>query len=195
MLDAEPDKYDSTAISIPWRSISIKPKLRFGVLAEDPLFPLHTPVKKALARAVALLQAQGHEAVHLRPEECRIADAYEVTFKLFGLDSTSSRTVAEGGEPPIPSRLTLSNAFSRVAFTFVPDLTSYGAWQKLSILNGKRAEIADGWRRVWVDHQLDAVISPVAQHTAIEHDAWESVPYSALLNLLDVSDCRRKEPP
>lgn len=191
MLDAQPDRYDSTAISYPWRTVAIKPKLRFGVLAEDPIYPLHPPVKKALSDAAKLLKSQGHEVVYLRPEEGRIADAYDVSFKLFSLDSTAARVVAEGGEPPIPSWINLLTAFQKIPNKFVPDLSSFSSWQKLSILNGKRAELADSWRRVWVDHQLDAVLSPVARHTAVEHDTWAIFAYSVLINLLDVSESSR----
>ncbi|KAK8017122.1 hypothetical protein PG991_008198 [Apiospora marii] len=54
VIDANPFAYDATAIDVPWRRIQEqpRPKLRLGLLPEDPLFPLHPPVRETLMNAL-----------------------------------------------------------------------------------------------------------------------------------------------
>ncbi|KAJ9143676.1 Fatty-acid amide hydrolase [Pleurostoma richardsiae] len=191
VIDAQPALYDSTALDIPWRSVEIAPKtkLRFGVLAEDSVFPLHPPVKKALAEAVQRLREQGHEIVQLLPEEGQVAEATKVSWRLFGLDNTASRVVASGGEPPIPSRLAIDSQVESLGWMADPAYNALDGLGKLAASNLARAAIIDSWRKVWGQHKIDAVIAPSAQNTAVEHDAYGLPPYTNFVNLLDYPSC------
>lgn len=190
VFDARPAQLDFTALDVPWRPINLaKAKLRLGVLSEDPIFPLHPTVKNALAEAADLLKKDGHDIVNLTPRECLVGTTYDVAWQIFGLDKTSANTVLKGGEPFVPSIVIARNALREVKFdrTFVPDTRGIpDGLDRLALLNVKRAEIQESWRKVWLEHQLDAVIGPGAQNTAVEHDQYGPAPYTALMNLLDV---------
>lgn len=160
------------------------------MLAEDPLFPWHPPVKAAVADTAALLRAHGHDVVYLTPEQCLVGESYDVASQMFGLDKTSARLLTDSGEPMVPSLLYIREAVRGLSFnrTFLPDTRAVkDKLERLSILNVKRAEIQETWRKVWVGCRLDAVIGPGAQNTAVEHDMYALAPYTCLFNLLDVS--------
>lgn len=189
VISARPAAHDTTAIDVPWRDVTkaAKTKLRFGVLAVDPTYPLHPPVKRVFEEAVRLIEAAGHEVVQLSPDECRLAHAVQVAWSLFGLDNTASRIVKEAGEPTIPSRTSIVKASEKVSWDFVAKAMEATGLERYAALTVKRTEIADAWRRIWSQHGLDAVISPPAQNTAVEHDGFALPPYTVLQNLLDVS--------
>lgn len=192
VVDSRPALVDSTAIDVPWRSIgSMNSRFRFGVLAEDPLFPWHLPVKIAVTDTVQSLRAQGHDVVYLTPEECLIAASYDVASQIFGMDKTSVQLLKSSGEPMVPSLLRIREAIRGVSFDrdFVPDTRAIkDGLERLSLLNVKRSEIQEAWRKVWEDHRLNAVIGPGAQNT-VEHDMYALAPYTCLFNFLDVGGC------
>lgn len=191
VINSRPALLDSTVLDVPWRNVDPpKPKLRFGVLAEDPLLPWHPPVKKAVSDTANLLRAQGHEIVSLTAQECLTAASYDVATQLFGLDKTSAGILSKGGEPLVPSLVYIREAMKEVKFDrgFLPDTRGIkDGLERLSILNVKRYEIQDLWKKTWVARGLDAVIGPGAQNTAVEHDMYALAPYTCLFSFLDVS--------
>lgn len=194
VLSANPRQHDSTVIDVPWREVESLSgrKLRLGLLAEDPRFPLHPPVRAAINEAVHLLEAQGHEIIKLGPSECRIDQAGQVSWSLFSLDDTASRHVQAAGEPSIPSRVRLQQAVYEMGMEYVAEIHGLDSLQKFAALNVKRADITDGWNKLWLRHRLDAVVGPGAQNSAVEHDEFGVPAYTVFLNLLDASsflDC------
>lgn len=191
MINSRPALLDSTVADVPWRNVGPpKPKLRFGILAEDPLLPWHPPVKKAVSDTADLLRAQGHEIVPLTAQDCFTAASYDVATQLFSLDKTSAEILAKGGEPLVPSLVFIREAMKEVKFDrdFLPDTRAIkDGLERLAILNVKRYEIQDLWKKMWVARGLDAVIGPGAQTTAVEHDMYALAPYTCLFSLLDVS--------
>jgi amidase len=188
-IDAKPFSHDGTAIDLPWRGVNglSRPKLRLGLLPEDPLFSLHPPVKETIAKVVEILQSQGHEVVALDVAECHVAAANQVAAGLLSLDKTAGEIIASGGEPAIPSMVTLVKQIGDIKWNFLPDLSAMDGLQKFGMLQNKRAEIVDAWRKLWTKHDLDAVIAPPGQSTAVEHDRYGWPAYSAFLSILDVS--------
>lgn len=190
VLDARPAKLDATAIDVPWVPFhELKPKLRFGVLAEDPLFPLQPHVKNGIAEVVGQLQAKGHEIVALTAEEGQVGRGWDVAMQIFGLDKSSIDIVLKSGEPFIKSILMGREQVRGIQFDrdFLPDTrTIEDGLVKLSLLNVKRAQIQENWRETFARYGLDAVVAPGAQNAAIEHDEYGLAPYTCLLNLLDV---------
>lgn len=191
MVNSRPALLDSTVVDVPWRNVGPpKPQLRFGVLAEDPLLPWHPTVKKAVSDTADLLRAQGHEIVSLTAQECLTAASYDVATQLFGLDKTSAEILTKGGEPLVPSLVFIREAMKEVKFDrdFLPDTRAIkDGLERLSILNIKRYEIQDLWKKTWVSRGLDAVIGPGAQNTAVEHDMYALAPYTCIFSFLDVS--------
>lgn len=208
VLDARPARLDATALDVPWQLPPIKTTttttttttetpLRFGLLAEDPIFPLHPPVRRALADAAARLRAAGHDVVPLSAAEGLVAPSYDVATQMFALDRTSAATVLRGGEPFVPSLAAARAAMREVRFdrAAVPDTRAMMGEEgladglaRLSILHRKRADIQEAWLGTWRGRGLDAVVGPGAQNTAVEHDQYGPAPYTALANFLDV--CR-----
>lgn len=199
MVGARPRLYDYAAADVAWRTgltyaggqlgdkkTKIK-KLRFGILAEDPKFPLHLPVRRAVAEAVRLLTAAGHEAVYLSPEECCVSQALEVAWTMFNLDDVPLGIVKAGGEQPSPSVVRTAEMWSKVDQSSLAHLKTLAPLKQLSALHRRKGQIAEVWHRLWKAHGLDAVVGPAAQSTAVEHDFYGLPPYTVLQNLLDVS--------
>jgi amidase len=187
VIDAKPALYDGAVIDVPWRSLTKKPKLRLGVLPADPFFPLHPTVEETINRAVKALQSQGHEIVTLDASECRVGEASQIMTQLVALDTTAASILEASGEPPVQCLSNFSDKVRKIGWDFLPDLSGKDRLDRYGTLEYIRAEIAEAWRKLWVKHNLDAVISPSAQHTAVEHDNFGWPAYSAFLNLLDVS--------
>jgi amidase len=183
-----PAVYDPGVLDIAWREIGeAKPRLRFGLLLEDPTFPLHPPVRATLEEAASRLKDAGHEIIPLPVEECHLAYALEVVWKFFSLDDSASEVVAQGGEPPIASRAVVAKLVQELGSRFVPGFEGMAPLDRLSILNIKRGEIIKHWHALWQKYDLDAVICPPAPNTAVEHDMYGLTPYTSFLNLVDVS--------
>lgn len=190
VIDARPSKYDSTAIDVPWRAVSSDPNrtLRLGVLAEDPKFPLHPSVKKAVAEATERLEADGHHLIRLNAEDCQISSITKIAWDLFGFDKTASLLLSSAGEQPIRSQVQIASQIQGLYSMGSQVTTSTETeMEKLSAANIKRSAAIENWRKIWNLCELDAVVGPAAQHTAVEHDMYGVPAYTVLLNVLDVS--------
>ncbi|KAF7555401.1 hypothetical protein G7Z17_g2253 [Cylindrodendrum hubeiense] len=191
VLDARPADLDSTAIDVPWRTISDDStrKMRLGVLPEDKSYPLHPSVSNALARAVEKLRSDNHTLVDLSADECNVGGLNDIAWGLFGLDDQARRIVIDSGEPCIPSRDRIAAELKRLEPDFVPDLTALSPLEKLTVLNVKKAEAIENWRSLWNRYKLDAVIAPAAQGTAVQHDLYGLPAYTCFLNVLNYPAC------
>lgn len=189
VINARPAQHDPFVLDVPWREVprTLKAKLRFGVIAEDPVFPLHPPVKKAVSDAVERFQAQGHEIVWLKAEDALVAKSAKVAWSLMDLDDKAEKQVAAGGETMTPARVRMREEMAKFDWSDLADVNSEPGLTSLSGLRIKRAEIINSWSKLWQQHQFDAVVGPSAQNTAVEHDEFGIPPYTQLLNFLDVS--------
>lgn len=190
VIDTTPALLDSTALDVPWRKLeaTTKSTFRLGLLPEDPLYPLHPPVKRALEEAVKLLQAQGHELIRLDAADTRVSDASEVAIELFTLAPDAAfEHIKASGEPPVPSVAAAVGAANSGHYKFVPDLRHLDKLHQLAALTVKRQEFVEDWRKLWSKNKLDALIAPSAQNTAVPHDTYGWPPYTCLFNLLDVT--------
>ncbi|CAE7007194.1 hypothetical protein PTNB85_01385 [Pyrenophora teres f. teres] len=186
VMSARPALYDSSALDVPWREIpKAAPKLRLGLVAEDPVFPLHPPVKRALAAAVKALEAQGHEIIPISAAQAHVADGLALAFGFFMFDDTGMKFVTDGGEPTVRSVAQSMEAYHSFKSNFLDDIADTQGFHRIAALNCKRELIQENWRKMWKDHKLDGVIGPAAQNTAIPHDTYGLPPYTLLLNVLD----------
>ncbi|KAB2573434.1 putative amidase [Lasiodiplodia theobromae] len=191
VIDARPALYDSTAIDVPWRDVSRleKRKLRIGVVQEDPVFPLHPPVRNTMDEAVRVLRSKGNELIYLDPGECHVADATEVAWKFFGLDETVFSHLKASGEPVVRSVAFINSLAAALPRRFLPDTNGMDKFKLLATLRHARAAIVDDWRKIWQNNALDVVLCPPAQSTAVEHDKFGLPPYTTLTNILDYPSC------
>jgi amidase len=99
--------------------------------------------------------------------------------KLFSSDpqKTPFARIAASGEPMIPS----------IPSTAPPEILAYKAsLDNVFDLHAAMGDIQKVIREIWVRLELNGLIMPVFQGTAVEHDAYGAPPYTVLANLLDV---------
>ncbi|KAE8378023.1 amidase signature domain-containing protein [Aspergillus bertholletiae] len=192
VFDIQPSLYDSTVIDVPWRKVTVKPRLRIGIVPEHPSFPLHPPVKRIMAEATQRLEEQGHEIISLTHEECRIRELNEVALGIFGLDQGALNHVISSGEPVVPALQHIGAQIAKAKQfqeSSLPDMSSMDRLAKLAALNTRRAELKEEYRKIWIQHSLDICLAPPAQNTAVAHDTFGPAPYTTFLNCLDYPAC------
>jgi amidase len=195
VFDAQPARYDSTIIDIPWRQVPTKPTLRIGVVPESSIFPLHPPIRRVLAEAIHLLKAHGHHILYLDEKDCRLMEANEIAWNFFTLDQASKKHLESAGEPPVPAIFYMLKQGEKLRQFYkrsLPDMTTLDQLEKVALLNTRRAELRETYRRLWLQHNLDVCIAPPAQTTAVPHDTFGLAPYTTLTNLLDVGYLSRR---
>lgn len=181
VISQMPWNYDSSTVAVPWRKTSsLGKKLTIGVLVEDPVHPLHPPASRALATAVKSLEKGGHTIIYLK-DAPPAGEALELGAHFFSLDSTKTwlKHINDSGEPVIPSvKETMDLVDKRPQGYKVEDVFD---------LNISRDRYIERWNRIWVGNNLDVIIGPGSQTTAVPHDTYGTSPYTTLWNLLDVS--------
>ncbi|EAW09104.1 putative general amidase [Aspergillus clavatus NRRL 1] len=182
VFNSQPENLDDNVVGFPWVDAPSQPILTIGVMAEDPKFPVHPPMQRALALAVKKLEAAGHRIVDLSGKLPSIAESCELSFRYFNLDSdrTSLSHISASGEPPIPS----------LRFTFdldskMPELTLRDVFD----MNVQRAQITAQARQAFLDNKLDVIIGPGYQSCAVPHDTFGAAPYTVFGNLIDYPSC------
>lgn len=182
VADFDPWTLDSRAIFSPWREVKAKSTLRFGLIQEDPTFPLHPPVLRTLKAAAEKLKKAGHEVVPL--EVPSIRDACALAFRMFAMDpeKTAFKHIAASGEPTIPALKTTSLPHEYMPYEYA-ELTL----DSLYDLNQQRNQYKEDFRKIIVESGIDSIIMPGYQGTAQPHDFFGFVPYTVLWNVLDVS--------
>jgi amidase len=184
VVQADPWRLDSSVIFSTWRNVPPAPaKLRIGFILEDPAFPVHPPVQKTLNCAVEALKTAGHEIVPL--ETSSIKDAMLLAFRLFAMDParTAFKHVEASGEPRIPALSSTDLPHPDMPYEYAP-LTLDGLYE----LNVQREAFKEAFRSLIVKSGIDTILMPGYQGTAPQHDLVGWVPYTILLNLLDVSE-------
>ncbi|KAK7991182.1 hypothetical protein PG990_015462 [Apiospora arundinis] len=192
VIDAKPFVYDAASTHIPWRGINEPPhaKLRLGLLPEDPLFPLHPPVRDTIASVVSILKSNGHVVIPLDVAECHIAEASQISGRLLDLDQTPASIIKSGGEPAVPSITAMRENLGRIGRDFIPqEVDAMDRLEQFGALQNQRYAMAESWRKLWVKHDLDAIIAPSAQTTAMEHGQHGWPAYTMFLNMLDYPAC------
>ena len=177
-------KLDESVVSVPWReqnpSTPGEKKLKLGYILEDPKRPLHPTVMRTMKTVIAKLEAAGHALVPLAAELPRniLAEATESAFSNFIMDpnKTSLGFITTSGEPVVPS---IPTATLPELKHFKPELDD--VWR----LNVEKQGIQKLFRQLYASRDLDAVVLPTYQATAVPHDKYGVPYYTVLANLLD----------
>ncbi|RAQ66178.1 general amidase-B [Aspergillus flavus] len=187
VLKAEPWRYDVTTIGSPWVSALKQPSLlTIGILGEDPDFPMHPPVRRAMESAIAALATKGHRIVRLEHEPSRgVAYASRLAFQYFTYGPHVDH-IAASGEPLVASVAKLANPLFTGPFPVDQEL---GIFEKIDGLHNARKAYTEEWRRTWVQHDIDVLLTPGAQNTATPYDTYGWPPYTVIWNLLDYPAC------
>jgi Asp-tRNA(Asn)/Glu-tRNA(Gln) amidotransferase A subunit family amidase len=181
IFDAPSDDFDDTALGFPWIEPSVRAtkSLRIGVLPEDPRAPLHPSVQHNLSKAVEKLTSASHQIVDISEQVKFIGDAADVSFRFFRIDpdQTQVKHIRDGGEPFITS---LRHTYDLEGKSPEPTL------RDLFDLNVVKADFAAKMRLIFLENQLDVIIGPGYQATAVPHDTYGLPIYTVLANLVDV---------
>ena len=189
VLNTKPWLEDSNAHAVPWRSeiaIAAGRPLTIGVLPEDPLYPLHPPIRRALKKAAASLAAAGHKLVPIELKKATsVSTALALGFQMFQIDParTPFQHIAASDEPIIPSVIVTLSSGAPPKPTGILEFAA---------MNVQRHTFGEEWRKIFKQEKLDAVIGPAAQHSAVPHDTYQNPPYTVIWNMLDVSCQSRK---
>ncbi|EXA30938.1 hypothetical protein FOVG_17715 [Fusarium oxysporum f. sp. pisi HDV247] len=184
-LGQRPWNYDPSAVDIPWRDLGDKDtKLTIGVMAEDPEYPLHPPVRRALAKAASALENAGHKLVYLPQDPKRNAGlGGRIGFQFFSMMGPDPDTISrEVGEPLVNSVAIGVHPFTHGNFPVPPDLD---VPTRLSRLNEVRFQYLKAWQETYRDNKLNVVLAPGAATTAIPHDTYGVPVYTTMWNVLD----------
>ncbi|KAF1995128.1 amidase [Amniculicola lignicola CBS 123094] len=175
ILEADAWRYDSTTISLPWRNLPVKQKLRIGLVQDDGMYTPSPPVRRGLKRAADLLrQSNQVEIVPLMlPNAKEHYHDLLVYWSLSGSDYYIEQ-FARTGEPEVPSL----KAIHLLSF---PGTTLQGYFD----LNVRRAAAAKQYLRIFLSSRIDAIMMPPAPHTAVPLDTWTTASYTGLFNFLD----------
>ncbi|OHF00182.1 amidase [Colletotrichum orchidophilum] len=185
VLARRPWCYDASVVSGPWRNSERSNKtLTIGVLPEDPDYPLHPPVRRALEDAVANLTSAGHKVIRLpATPACSASLGGKIGFHYFGLGSSGLDALAsEIGEPLVHSVSRGVHPFTSSKPLIPRELDTV---HQLDEFLGLQASYANSWKDVWIEHRLDVVIGPGAISTAVPHDTYGTPVYTLMWNVLD----------
>ena len=167
VIGAKPWDKDATALAIPWRSAAADaqfPSIRIGYLLEDTEFPVHPPVKRALEESAKKLAAAGFELVPIK-DFPSMQKAVDLAFDCYSLDNTKTwkKMIQDSGEPMIES-------LARTEWT-INKKASY-TLEEVFDLNVARGGYKAAWNKVWAENELDVILCPGAENTAVLHDNY-----------------------
>ncbi|KAM0341695.1 hypothetical protein ACHAPU_009943 [Fusarium lateritium] len=153
---------------ILWRELKDIPEKRLviGVMANDPEYPLHPPVRRALAKAASALEKAGHKMVHLSQDPKRNAGhGGRIGFQYFSMLGPDLDTVSrEIGEPLVNSVARGAHPFSKGEFPVPPQLD---VPERLARLNDMSFLLLERRRRLF------------------PHDTYGVPVYTLMWNVLD----------
>lgn len=159
-------------------------KLVFGILADDGVVAPHPPIKQAIEKTRAALLAAGHEVVDYTPLDHQAS--WDLIVKLYFLDGGAEyfATMAESGEPPIPSfSWIVGHTEGRPPYSIA----------EMFALNAEREKIRALAHAHWnataskttTGRPVDVILTPVSATLAPPHDSVRWWGYSSHWNLLD----------
>ncbi|THH04351.1 hypothetical protein EW145_g5583 [Phellinidium pouzarii] len=204
IFQMEPWKYDHTVLHMPWKSVDLSPKVKFGVMWG--VVPLSPACRRALATVVENLKISGYEVVDFTPPNpCE------------GLQIASQLLLADGGKTAFapllwgePNDIGMASAH---AWLRLPRILQriYVQWVRYvrreplyaSLLEGFHEQSMDEyyklvaqregcrarWFEEWNQAQLDFLLTAPNALPAVPNGGmkrgWKVCGYSFLFNLLD----------
>ncbi|KAH9894561.1 putative fatty-acid amide hydrolase [Xylariomycetidae sp. FL2044] len=175
ILRAEPWKYDSASVSVPWVDLKPKHSLRVGVAQNDGVFTASPPIRRGLKEATDRLRTNAN--VEVIPIDLpHIGLIYEDVMSYLSLSGGDYYLdqFARTGEPVIPS-------LQRIGIHLAPGTTLQGYLD----LNIRRAKMAEKYLELFREHDIDVILMPPAPHTALPLDHWSKPAYTCPWNYLD----------
>ncbi|KAG8780767.1 hypothetical protein FRC15_009276 [Serendipita sp. 397] len=190
MLQYEAWVVEHQNLYIEWRTelaeqgTGLPDRLVFGILADDGVVCPHPPIKKAIEETKRALVAAGHEVIDYIPMSHQ--ESWDLIVKLYFLDGGAEyfETLAESGEPPIPSfEWIVSHTNGRAPYTMA-EMFKLNA-QRENFRARAHAHWNESAKRTTTGRPVDAILTPVAPTLAVPHDTVRWWGYSSYWNLVD----------
>ncbi|KAH7325552.1 amidase [Stachybotrys elegans] len=178
VIQAQPWRYDSTALAVPWHDAPREEKLTIGVWSQDPEFPVYPPIARCIASAVDKLRAAGHTIKVI--EAPPTMKAMKIAMRWFALDQVNLpfKFLEDGGEQPIAD-LAAMDPGQFLDPGYVPDL------HENIRISADIHDYRDEWAKIWRDADLDVLLCPASRGSAVPHGEFGPLMYTILWNLLD----------
>jgi amidase len=195
VMEARPWRFDHECLHLRWSDAPLRKGLRLGFVCDDGMFTLWPPVRRALNLVAEKLKHNGIDIVPL--DLPLVKEAVEITYKMYSLDGCEvwlrllchlklllikgqyvQNLIARGAEPLVRSVKNVDLA--SIKSSSLPEFIS---------LNANRSRIQEAYTKLWLEHDLDAILCPPAPTTATPLDRWDSITYTMLWNFLDYPSC------
>ncbi|KAI2621857.1 amidase [Xylaria nigripes] len=172
VVDSEPWHMDPHCLPIPWRSVTLPPKLKIAVMWHDGMVLPTPPVTRALRHTVDRLRAAGHELVDWSPEDQK--EGTLLLARMFIADGGKSFALELGktGEPLRPEL---------AAYGFSRELGAMECWH----LNIERNELQKRYLDRWKAAGIDALLTPATPFSGVRNEKFKHVGYTGVYNVLD----------
>ncbi|KAI5304959.1 hypothetical protein KEM56_005611, partial [Ascosphaera pollenicola] len=175
-MSAEFVDRDWTVSNIPWvnKGLPQGRRLRVGVMEDEHMMTPTPPVRRAFAETVEKLKVAGVEVVPIEIDG--IAQRGREIWDMLSLDGSEEmiNLLKESGEPQVPSVV-----MTKLLDESPKDMADFVR------LSGARAGFREYMHKLFVSNKLDCLLSPGAPHTAVPHDTWTSLSYTAIWNYLN----------
>ncbi|KAH8587749.1 putative fatty-acid amide hydrolase [Bisporella sp. PMI_857] len=174
IMQTETWRYGSAVISVPWTNLPTKKKLRIGLVRDDGIYTPTPPVRRGLETAADLWKSGNAEVIPLTlPNTVGVYTDLIQYWTLLGSEHFLE-LFARTEEPVIPS------------LAVTPLLTFKGTdLRGFFDLNVRRAAAAKSYLKLFLNNNIDAILMPVAPHTAVPFNSWSGASYTGLWNVLD----------
>lgn len=125
------------------------------------------------------LESAGHTLIKVEKFPS-FTDATNLAWNFFDIDNsgTGMKFVEASGEPVVKSVADL--------YTPPPEGRKTRTLDNFMDLTAERSKFQAAWHKIFVDNQLDVLVAPGSQKTAVPHDTFQLPPYTAYWNLLAV---------
>ncbi|KAH7388881.1 acetamidase [Cadophora sp. MPI-SDFR-AT-0126] len=181
-LSYEPWVKDNYLVPLPWRSVTLPPKLKIAILWDDGIVRPHPPIIRALREVKAKLEAAGTEIVNWVPEghdEC-----WNLTQALYYEDGGKAlkNLIERGGEKMLPLTEWLVKGNENVKYRTVEDVMA---------LKVKRNEYRARHNDLWLStgksdsHPVDAILCPAGPGAAPSLGNAKYWSYTSQWNMLE----------
>ncbi|TVY27433.1 putative amidase [Lachnellula hyalina] len=181
-LSYEPWTKEDSIAPIPWRPITLPPKLKIAIMWSDNIVTPHPPITRALKEVAQTLQAAGHEIVDWIPEahdEC-----WDITHSLYYEDGAKcvEALLAKGGEELLPLTEWLIKDNENVKWRTAEEVCA---------LKVKRNAYRQRYNKLWRSTasanspMVDAILCPTGPGAAPPHGNAKYWSYTSQWNLLE----------
>jgi amidase len=179
VIKSKPWDFDYSAVAIPWHPIPEKKSLTIGVLFECPSWPVAPPILRAIKTAAKKLESAGHKVVKLEKFPS-FTETTDLAWNFFDIDNeeTGHKFIEDSGEPLVASVKDL--------YQPPPGGRKIRTLDNFIDMTAARSKFQAEWHKIFIDNQLDVILAPGSQKTAVPHDTFRLPPYTANWNLLAV---------